>query len=109
MWVGFAACIWVILFATPHLWWAFGVSAAFLGGDRAYEFAFRNSLFLVYDLVVIILLFASALVALALVQKGWRRLFIFFFSPPPNPACCGLDCVCIDIARSYRTCCRRAD
>ena len=77
VWIGFAACIWSVLFATPHLWWAFGVSAAFPGGDRAYEFAFRNSLFLVYDWVVIILLFASALVALALVQKGWRRLFIF--------------------------------
>ena len=78
VWTGYAACIWAILFAAPHVWWAFGVSAAFPGGDIAYEFAFRNSWFFLYNLVVVILLVASALVALALVrEQRWRRLFFF--------------------------------
>ena len=77
VWTGYAACAWAILFAAPHVWWALGVSAAFPGGDTAYEFGFQNSWFLAYDLVVVILLIASALVALALVQERWRRLFFF--------------------------------
>lgn len=39
---GHAAVAWSLMFAAPHLWWALGVSAAFPGGDTAYEFAFRN-------------------------------------------------------------------
>jgi NO-binding membrane sensor protein with MHYT domain len=45
-----------------------GVSAASPGGDTEYEFAFRNLWFLAYNWVVVILLVASAFVALALVQ-----------------------------------------
>ncbi len=43
VWTGYAACAWAILFAVPQVWWALGVSAAFPGGDRTYEFAFQNS------------------------------------------------------------------
>lgn len=81
VWTGCAACVWAILFAAPHMWWALGVSTAFPGGDTAYSTAFRNSWFFLYNLVVVILLIASALVALALVQEQrWRRLFFFFSS-----------------------------
>ena len=34
--------------------------------------------------MVVILLIASALVALALVQEHWRRLFFFLLVTPPN-------------------------
>jgi hypothetical protein len=77
LWTGYAACAWAILFVAPHVWWALGFSAAFPGGDKPYEFGFQNSWFLAYDLVVVILLIASASVALALVQERWRRLFFF--------------------------------
>ena len=53
---GHAAVAWSLVFAAPHLWWALGVSAAFPGGDTAYSTAFRNSWFLLYNLVVVILL-----------------------------------------------------
>jgi hypothetical protein len=75
---GYAACAWAVLFAAPHIWWAFGVSIAFPGGDMVYEVTFRNSLFLMYNLVVVILLVASALVTVALVQeRQWSRLFFY--------------------------------
>jgi hypothetical protein len=80
---GYAACAWSLLFAAPHLWWALGVSAAFPGGDAAYEAALRISWFLPYDLVIVILLAVSALVALALVQK-WHGLFFSRQTRVPN-------------------------
>ncbi len=102
---GYAACAWAILFAMPHVWWAAGVSAAFPGGDTAYEFASRIPGFScttdgyimnivipvaiskMYDLSVVILLVASALVALALVQEHlWRLLFFYSRSQMPLAA-----------------------
>ncbi len=77
---GYAACVWAILFAVPRVLWASGVSVSFPGGDTAYEFAFQNSWFLAYDLVVVVLLTASASVTLALVQEHWRGLFFFSYS-----------------------------
>jgi hypothetical protein len=31
-WINYAACVWALLFAAPHVWWALGFPAGFPGG-----------------------------------------------------------------------------
>ena len=54
-WVAYAACVWALLFAAPHLWWALGVRAGFPGGDPSYEFFFSSWWRAVFNLLVITL------------------------------------------------------
>lgn len=71
-WAGYAACAWAALFAAPHVWWVFGIRAAWPGDDESYRAAFRNPWFLAYDLLVVVLCAVGAWVALATVRP-WSR------------------------------------
>jgi hypothetical protein len=53
--VSYAACLWALLFAAPHTWWALGIRAGFPGGDRSYNFFMGSTWRVVFNLVVIVL------------------------------------------------------
>lgn len=72
-WAGYGACAWAVLFAAPHVWWLFGVSAGFPGGGAALDDALGSSWFVAYDLLVVLLSAVGAIVALATVRP-WERL-----------------------------------
>ncbi len=36
-WANYAACLWAILFAAPHAWWALDFPAGFPGGEASYQ------------------------------------------------------------------------
>ena len=77
-WIYYAACVWSVLFAAPHTWWALGISFGFPGGERTYRLFMSSTWRYVYDLVVILLSALAVVVALTLLrspmQSLWRRL-----------------------------------
>jgi hypothetical protein len=54
-WISYAACVWAVLFAAPHTWWALGITAGFPGGDRSYNLFMASTWRVVFNLVVIVL------------------------------------------------------
>ena len=68
-WAGHAAAVWAALFAAPHLWWAFGISTGFPGGSDGWRAARAVPWFVAYDLLIVVLSCAAALVALATVRR----------------------------------------
>ena len=64
-WIGRAAVVWATLFAAPHVWWAFGISTGFPGGSAGLAGALAVPWFVAYDLLVVTLCGAAAMVALA--------------------------------------------
>src|SRR5262245_44296046 len=67
-WLHYAACVWSILFAAPHIWWLLGVPAGFPGGRPSHELMMSTWRYY-FDLAVIILCVLAASVALAPVQR----------------------------------------
>jgi hypothetical protein len=65
-----AACIWSILFAAPHIWWAAGIPFGFPGGRAAHAFMFSSAWRTAYDLLVVAL---SALAAFIAIRLGRER------------------------------------
>jgi hypothetical protein len=68
-WVHYAASVWSILFAAPHVWWALGVSAGFPGGQAKHEFMMTTPRFYYSDVAVILLCVLAIGVALAPIQQ----------------------------------------
>ena len=72
--INYAACVWALVFAAPHLWWTLGISIAFAGGEASYR-SFMSSLWrYLFDVVVVLLSFTAAVVALALVRPWGSRI-----------------------------------
>ena len=71
-WINYAACLWALLFAAPHVWWALGISTGFPGGEGSYRFFMSSGWRYAFDLVVVALCIVAVSVALALVRpRGW--------------------------------------
>ena len=71
-WVSYAACVWAVLFAAPHTWWALGIPAGFPGGETSYRFFMSSAWRFIFDLIVILLSLMAILVALTLLQPPDR-------------------------------------
>lgn len=74
-WINWAACLWALMFAAPHTWWALGFSAGFPGGlarGRANHHLMMTTWRYYFDLAVILLSILAILVALAPIQT-WSR------------------------------------
>ena len=67
-WISYAACVWAVLFAAPHTWWALGISAGFPGGEASYRLFMSSAWRYVFDVVVILLSILAFLVALTLLR-----------------------------------------
>lgn len=64
-WINYAACLWAVLFALPHIWWALGFSAGFPGGPANHHLMMTTWRYL-FDLLVILLCITAVFIALAL-------------------------------------------
>ncbi len=73
-WINYAACVWAVLFAAPHIWWALGISFGFPGGAASYRFFMSSTWRYVYDLVVVLLSALAVFIALTL-SRSPRRGF----------------------------------
>ena len=65
-WVTNAACVWALLFAAPHTWWALGFPWGFPGGEANHRFMFSSWWRYLFDVIVILLSFVAILIALTL-------------------------------------------
>jgi hypothetical protein len=72
-WVNYAACLWAVLFAAPHVWWALDIPAGFPGG-RANHLLMMNTWRYYFDLAVIALSVVAIIIALAPVQRWGERI-----------------------------------
>ena len=72
-WVHYAACVWAVVFAAPHVWWALGVPAGFPGGPANHELM-MTTWRCYYDVLVIVLSVIAILVALAPIQRWGDRV-----------------------------------
>lgn len=74
--ITYAACIWSLAFATPHVWWALGIPAGFPGGEANHRLMMTSAWRYTFDVVVILLSALAAFVALALLKPphGARRI-----------------------------------
>ena len=52
--VTFAACVWAVLFAAPHVWWARGFPMGFPGGRTSHQLMMNNAWRYTFDVVVIV-------------------------------------------------------
>ena len=76
-WINYAACLWAIIFAAPHVWWALGFPAGFPGGQgrgRANHHLMMTTWRYFFDLGVIFLSILAIFVALALIQNWGRTI-----------------------------------
>lgn len=71
-WVHYAAAIWGVGFAAPHVWWALGISAGFPGGETSYHRFMSSTWRYLYDILVILLSVTAVFVALAPI-RSWGR------------------------------------
>jgi hypothetical protein len=67
-WISYLACVWAVLFAAPHIWWAMGIPAGFPGGEASHRLMMTSAWRYIYDLVVILLSVAGVLIALTLLR-----------------------------------------
>jgi hypothetical protein len=54
-WLSVAACIWAVLFAAPHTWWALGIPDGFPGGEKSHRLMMSSAWRYIFDVVVIVL------------------------------------------------------
>jgi hypothetical protein len=73
-WVNYAACVWAVVFAAPHTWWALGLSAGFPGGEANHRLMMSTPWRYDFDWVVIFLSLTAVFIALALVHSWGRRI-----------------------------------
>jgi len=64
-WVTTAACVWALLFAAPHTWWALGFPWGFPGGEANHHLMMTTWRY-PYDVIVILLSFVAILISLTL-------------------------------------------
>lgn len=67
-WISYAACVWAILFAAPHTWWALGIPAGFPGGEANHRLMMTSAWRYIYDVIVIILSALAVLITLTLLR-----------------------------------------
>jgi hypothetical protein len=67
-WISYAACVWAVLFAAPHAWWALGVPAGFPGGEASHRLLMSSSWRYIFDLMVIVLSILAVLITLTLLR-----------------------------------------
>jgi len=67
-WVSYAACLWALLFAIPHTWWALGINAGLPGGDRSYNLFMASTWRVAFNLMVIVLSGLVIIIALRLLR-----------------------------------------
>jgi hypothetical protein len=67
-WIHYAACLWAVVFAAPHLWWALGIPAGFPGGRNNHVLMMTTWRYY-FDLVVIALCSVAIVIALAPVHQ----------------------------------------
>jgi hypothetical protein len=67
-WISYAACVWAVAFAAPHIWWALGIPAGFPGGEASYRFFMSSTWRVIYDVVVILLSVLAFVIALTLLK-----------------------------------------
>jgi hypothetical protein len=79
-WINYAACLWALLFAMPHLWWALGFPIGFPGGPANHHLMVSTWRYF-FDLVVILLSITALLVALALVRPWGQTIPRRIFGP----------------------------
>lgn len=71
-WIHYAACVWAVLFAAPHVLWALGIPAGFPGGPASHQLMISTWRYS-FDVVVIFLSGLAFVVALALIRP-WGRV-----------------------------------
>ena len=69
----YTACLWAVLFAAPHMWWALGVPAGFPGGHANHVLMMTTWRYY-FDLVVIALSAIAIVIALAPVQRWGQAI-----------------------------------
>src|SRR4029434_6823526 len=82
-WINYAACLWALLFAAPHVWWALGFPAGFPGGlarGRANHQLMMTTWRYYFDVAVIFLSLLAIFVALALIRT-WGRIIPLWILP----------------------------
>jgi hypothetical protein len=67
-WISYAACVWAVLFAAPHTWWALGIPAGFPGGAANHHLMMTSTWRYVYDVIVVILSAVAVLITLTLLR-----------------------------------------
>jgi hypothetical protein len=67
-WISYAACVWAVLFAAPHTWWALGITAGFPGGDRSYNLFMASTWRIAFNLTVIVLSGLTIVITLRLLR-----------------------------------------
>ena len=73
-WVGYATCVWAVLFAVPHVWWALGYSLAFPGGEASYKVFVSATWRIVFDWIVVLLCLLGFGIAFAFVRPGGQMV-----------------------------------
>lgn len=79
-WINYAACLWALMFAAPHVWWALGFPAGFPGGQargRANHQLMMTTWRYYFDVAVIFLSILAFFIALALIRP-WGRTIPFW-------------------------------
>ena len=67
-WISCAACIWAVLFAAPHTWWALGIPAGFPGGAASHQLMMTSAWRYIFDVIVILLSILAVLITLTLLR-----------------------------------------
>ena len=67
-WISYAACVWAVLFAAPHTWWALGISAGFPGGAANHHLLMTSAGRYIFDVIVVILSAVAVLITLTLLR-----------------------------------------
>jgi hypothetical protein len=67
-WISYAACIWAVLFAAPHIWWALGIPAGFPGGPANHRLMMTSAWRYISDVIVVLLSALAILLALTLLR-----------------------------------------
>jgi hypothetical protein len=69
-WPNYAACLWALAFAAPHVWWAMGSPYGYPGGEASYRVMMTSWWRYANDVLVVLLSILGALVALTLVRSA---------------------------------------
>ena len=73
-WINYAACLWALLFAAPHIWWALGIPAGFPGGPANHRLMMSTPWRYFFDVVVVLLSVTAVFIALALSQRWGQTI-----------------------------------
>ncbi|GEM_PF-1682081 len=73
-WISCAACVWAVLFAAPHTWWALRVPYGFPGGEVNYHVFMSSTWRYIYNLSVIGLCGLAVLITILLLRPSLQQL-----------------------------------